>query len=374
MTVLTKIMVKPRYGYGFNVWLEHNGNYLIGKKEAQILEGINTIGSFMGTAKSLGISYAYAWNTIDRISKVLGEQIIEARRGGESGGGARLTEAGLLLLKKYKSLEKQIVESLSYRKKPMIKSRLFSYDIKAPDLSIIGSHCIGIEIIIDLLMRELKFNPELAYVGSSGGLAAVMLGEADIAGVHLFDDETRQYNVPFLKRYFIDDKAVVVRGYLREQGFLLAKGNPKNITGFKDLLRKDVKFVNRSLGSGTRAILDREMKKIAERIGIKLKEVSKRVRGYSIELRSHVEVAKALKNGKADVGLGIRAVAEKYELDFIPLAEEYFDFVIDKKRLRKPLVNSFIEMLSSERFKSEVEMHAPGIRIIKETGNVIYEP
>ncbi|MGB9660076.1 MAG: substrate-binding domain-containing protein [Nitrososphaerales archaeon] len=367
-------MVKPRYGYGFNVWLEHNGNYLIGKKEAQILEGINTIGSFMGTAKSLGISYAYAWNTIDRISKVLGEQIIEARRGGESGGGARLTEAGLLLLKKYKSLEKQIVESLSYRKKPMIKSRLFSYDIKAPDLSIIGSHCIGIEIIIDLLMRELKFNPELAYVGSSGGLAAVMLGEADIAGVHLFDDETRQYNVPFLKRYFIDDKAVVVRGYLREQGFLLAKGNPKNITGFKDLLRKDVKFVNRSLGSGTRAILDREMKKIAERIGIKLKEVSKRVRGYSIELRSHVEVAKALKNGKADVGLGIRAVAEKYELDFIPLAEEYFDFVIDKKRLRKPLVNSFIEMLSSERFKSEVEMHAPGIRIIKETGNVIYEP
>ncbi len=368
-------MLKPRYGYGFTAWLKHNGEYLIGEKEARILECINTIGSFMGTAKSLGISYAHAWNTIDRISKILGEQIIEARRGGESGGGARLTEAGLLILKEYKNLEKQIAESLSYReKRPMVRSKLFSYDVKVPDLSIIGSHCIGIEIIIDLLMKELKFSPELACVGSSGGLAAVMLGEADIAGVHLLDDETGQYNVPFLKRYFIDDKAVVVRGYLREQGFLVAKGNPKNIGGFEDLLRKDVKFVNRSLGSGTRAILDREMKKIAERMGIKPKEVSQKVRGYDMEVKSHIEVAKAVSRGKADVGLGIRAVSKKYELDFIPLAEEYFDFVIDKKRLKKPLVNSFIEMLGSERFKTEVEKSAPGIKIIKETGNLIYEP
>ncbi|MGQ9469846.1 MAG: substrate-binding domain-containing protein [Nitrososphaerales archaeon] len=368
-------MVEPRYGYGFTAWLEHNGKYLIGEKEARILECINTIGSFMGTAKSLGISYAHAWNTIDRISKILGEQIIEARRGGEFGGGARLTEAGLFILKEYKNLEKKIAESLSYReKRPIVKSKLFSYDVKAPDLSIIGSHCIGIEIIIELLMKELKFSPELAYVGSSGGLAAVMLGEADIAGVHLFDDETGQYNLPFLKRYFIDDKAVVVRGYIREQGFLVAKGNPKNIRSFEDLLRKDVKLVNRSLGSGTRAMLDRETKKIAESMGVRPMEISQRIRGYNMEIRSHIEVAKALSIGKADVGLGIRAVAEKYGLDFIPLAEEYFDFVIDKKRLKKPLVNSFIEMLGSDRFKTEVEKRAPGIKTIKETGNLIYEP
>ena len=368
-------MVKPKYSHGFTAWLEHNGKYLIGEKEARILEGINTIGSFIGTAKSLVISYAHAWNTVDRISKILGEQTIEARRGGESGGGARLTGAGLSILEEYKSLEKQIEESLSHKtKRPIAKSKLFSYDTKASDLSIIGSHCIGIEIIIDLLMRELKFSPELAYVGSSGGLAAVMLGETDIAGVHLLDDETGQYNLPFLKRYFIDDKAVVVRGYLREQGFLLAKGNPKNIRGFEDLLRKDVKFVNRSLGSGTRAMLDREMKRIAGRMGLKPNEIPQRVRGYNMEVRSHVEVAKALSNAKADVGLGIRAVAEKYGLDFIPSAEEYFDFVIDKKRLKKPLVNSFVEMLGSERFKTEVEKNAPGIKIIEETGKLIYEP
>ncbi|MCP8317329.1 MAG: hypothetical protein H3Z51_10815 [archaeon] len=280
-----------------------------------------------------------------------------------------------MILKEYKNLEKQIAESLSYReKRPIAKSKLFSYDVKAPDLSIIGSHCIGIEIIIDLLMKKLKFSLELAYVGSSGGLAAVMLGEADIAGVHLLDDETGQYNVPFLKRYFIDDKAVVVRGYLREQGFLVAKDNPKNIRGFEDLLRKDVKFVNRSLGSGTRAILDKEMKKISEKMGIKPKEASQVVRGYDMEVKSHTEVAKAVSHGKADVGLGIRAVSEKYGLEFIPLSEEYFDFVIDKKRLKKPLVNSFIEILGSERFKTEVEKSAPGIKIIKETGNLIYEP
>jgi putative molybdopterin biosynthesis protein len=180
--------------------------------------------------------------------------------------------------------------------------------------------------------------------------------------------------LPFLKRYFIEDKAVVVRGYLREQGFILAKGNPKYVRGFEDLLRKDVKFVNRGLGSGTRAMLDREMKKIAERIGLKLNEIPKRVRGYSMEVKSHEEVAKAVSHAKADVGLGIRAVAEKYRLDFIPLAEEYFDFVIDKKRLKMPLVNSFIEMLGSDRFKMEVEKNAPGIKIVEETGKLIYEP
>ncbi len=368
-------MVKPRYSHGFATWLEQDGKYLIGQKEALILEGINTIGSFMGTAKHLGISYAHAWNTVDRIGKILGEQIIDARRGGEMGGGARLTEAGLSILREYKNLEKRIEESLSYgAERPLAKSMLFSHDVKASDLSIIGSHCIGIEIILDLLMRESKFIPELAYVGSSGGLAAVMLGEADIAGVHLLDDETGQYNFPFLKRYFLEDKAVVIRGYLREQGFLLAKGNPKRIRGFEDLLKKDVKFVNRSLGSGTRAMLDREMKRIAEKIGLKPIEIPKKIRGYSIEVKSHVEVAKAVKNAKADVGLGIRAVAGKYGLDFVPLAEEHFDFIVDEKRLRKPLVNSFMETLSSERFKKEVEKHAPGIKIVKETGSMIYKP
>ncbi|MGQ9719472.1 MAG: substrate-binding domain-containing protein [Nitrososphaerales archaeon] len=368
-------MVKPRYRYGFTAWLEHNGKYLLGEKEAKILEGISTKGSFMGTAKSLGISYAHAWNTVDRISKIMGKPIIEARRGGESGGSARLTEAGSSILREYKRIEKQIADSISYKeKRSLIKSKVFRYDIEVPDLSVIGSHCIGIEIIIDLLMSELKFTPELAFVGSSGGLAAVMLGEADIAGVHLLDEETGQYNLPFLKRYFIDDKAVVVRGYLREQGFLVAKSNPKSITGFEDLLRKDVKLVNRSLGSGTRAILDREMKKIAEKRKAGFKELSLEIRGYNLEVKSHDDVAKSVSIGKADVGLGIRAVAEKYELDFIPLIEENFDFVIDRERLRKTLVDSFVKTLGSERFKAELEKRAPGIRVTRETGKIIYQP
>ncbi|MCP8304708.1 MAG: LysR family transcriptional regulator [archaeon] len=365
--------MKPRYTPSFTAWLEYDGRYLIGEKEAQILEGIQTVGSFMGTAKALGISYAYAWNAIDRVSKILGELIIEARRGGESGGGAKLTEVGLSILQEYKNLEKQIEELLSYKVgKPKVKSKLFSHDITVPDLSIIGSHCIGIEILIELLAEESKFRSELVSVGSSGGLAAVMLGETDIAGVHLLDEETGEYNLPFLKRYFIDDKAVVVRGYLREQGFLLAKGNPKNIKGFEDLLRRDVKFVNRGLGSGTRSIVDREIKRMAEGRGLNSREVLQKIKGYDVKANSHTEVAKALVHGKADVGVGIRAIAERYGLDFVPLLEEHFDFVIDRKRLKKPLVNSFIKMLGSDRFKAELEGRASGIRVAKESGSIIY--
>ncbi|MCP8312502.1 MAG: LysR family transcriptional regulator [Candidatus Methylarchaceae archaeon HK02M1] len=367
--------MRLRYTPNFTAWLEFDGRYLIGEKEAEILEGIQTVGSFMGTAKALGISYAHAWNAIDRVSKILGEPIVEARRGGDSGGGAKLTEAGLSILQGYKNLENQIEEVLSYKiGKFKIKSKLFSHEITVPDLSIIGSHCIGIEILIELLAEESKFRSEFVSIGSSGGLAAVMLGETDIAGVHLLDEVTGEYNVPFLKRYFIDDKAIMVRGYLREQGFLLVKGNPKNIKGFGDLLKKDVKFVNRGLGSGTRSIVDREIRRMAEERGLNSRKVSQRIKGYNVEVNSHTEVAKALIHGKADVGVGIRAAAERFGLDFVPLLEEHFDFVIDRKRLKKPLVNLFIKMLGSDRFKSELERRASGIRMAEETGNIIYEP
>jgi len=368
--------MKPRFTPGFTARLDYKGRYLIGEKEAWILEGIQKIGSFMGTAKALGISYAHAWNTINRINKILGDPVIEARKGGESGGGgAKLTEVGISILQEYKKLEKQLEESLSYKiQKPKIKRKLFSHEITVPDLSIIGSNCIGIEILIESMKKELKFRSELVSIGSSGGLAAVMLGETDIAGIHLLDEETGQYNLPFLKRYFIDDKAVLVKGYLREQGFLTNVGNPKKIKSFEDLFSKDVKFVNRSLGSGTRSIIDREIKRMANVRGLKYKELFKNIKGYNIEVNSHKRVAKTVINGKADVGVGIKAIAERYKLDFIPLFEENFDFVIDRNRLKKPLVSSFIKTLSSERFKAELEKRASGIKVVNETGSIIYEP
>jgi len=220
----------------------------------------------------------------------------------------------------------------------------------------------------------MQITYEVAYVGSSGGLAAIMLGEADIAGIHLLDEVSGEYNTPFLKRYWIADRAVVVQGYIREQGLIVAKGNPKGITSIKDLLKHDVKMINRELGSGTRNLLDIHLSRIADSRGVKVKDLTNRIRGYDMEAMSHVEIAQAVNQGRANVGLGIRAAVDSNLLDFVPLFEEKFDFAIDERRLSKPAVSTFLEALRSENFKKEIESYTTGIKVTKETGTIMYRP
>jgi len=366
----------PKRGHTprFSVWLESEGRYLIGKREAQILEGIRDLGSFMKTARALGVTYAHAWNTVNQVRGILGKEVVEARKGGRNGGGARLTRPGLRLLREYRRLEERVRETLPREAAKPPRKMLFEAGFASPDLAIIGSHCIGIEILVEMLAEESRFTCEVAHVGSAGGLTAIMLGEADIAGVHLLDAETGEYNVPFLRRYWLADKAVLVRGYLRRQGFITAKGNPKRIGAVEDLMKPGVRFINRELGSGTRMLLDSRIEEAARRMGVRPREVQAKIRGYGVEVRSHTDVAKAVGRGRADVGLGIQPVAEKFGLGFIPLAEESFDFVVEEKRLRKPLVASFIGKLGSQEFRARVEKRAPGITAVSETGRIVYRP
>jgi putative molybdopterin biosynthesis protein len=251
--------------------------------------------------------------------------------------------------------------------------KLFSSELKPVDLMIIGSHCVGVDILLELLRKE---NPDVTSkvvnVGSSGGLAAIRRGEADIAGVHLLDEETGKYNTPFLKRYSVDEKAVLVRGYNRQQGLIVAKGNPKGIRQLQDILRKDVSFINRNLGSGTRILLDMNLKKMAKEAGADFKEVASKIKGYQFEAKSHTSVALAVLQGKADVGLGIRAVADRYGLEFIFLADEEYDFAVQKKRLQKKSIQAFIDALKSETFKEELKNRASGLVPTKDTGKIIY--
>jgi molybdate transport system regulatory protein len=172
---------------GFEVWLELNGQYLIGKKEIEILEHIRQQGSFMRAAKTLGLSYAHAWNSIDNIQKILGAPLVEARRGGASGGGATLTYVADNILSEYHTLQKKLLKSTAKSIISKQEANLFKKKVWLPDITVIGSNSIGIELIIEQMLSEKKFSYEIVNVGSSGGLNAIMLGEADIAGVHLSD-------------------------------------------------------------------------------------------------------------------------------------------------------------------------------------------
>ncbi len=247
---------------------------------------------------------------------------------------------------------------------------LFSKSIKPADLVFIGSHCLGLDLILENTVEPL--NVKTVNVGSLGGFFAVKRGEADIAGVHLLDSETLQYNIPFIKKYELEGRAVLVRGYIRTQGFIVKPGNPKRIRGFEDFFREDVTIVNRNKGSGTRALIDEGLRRAAENLGLRFEEAVERIKGYKFEAKTHSAVASAVAYGKCDVGVAVEAVAYSYGLEFIPIAEELYDFLVLRDRLQKTSVKLFIEALSSEKFKRALSERLRGYKPLRETGSIIY--
>ncbi len=239
---------------------------------------------------------------------------------------------------------------------------------RLPKLVIIGSHDIALWRILEV--SGLMDVSRVISVGSLRGWYAVARGEADIAPTHLLDEETGEYNVPYLSRLGLKDKAVLVRGYGRRIGFVIARGNPKKIRGFEDLLRDDVVLVNRVKGSGIRVLLDIELKELAKKLGFEFNELVSRIKGYTYEVKTHTAVAAAIAQGRADVGIAAEIAARMYGLDFIPLTTEIVDFLIRKDRLTKDAVKSFIEFLRSKECR-ELINSIPGYSVLKDTGEFL---
>ena len=253
-----------------------------------------------------------------------------------------------------------------------VKVYLFGAGVSPADLVVIGSHCIGIDILIGVIREHRPgFVSKVINTGSLGGLHAIGRGEADVAGVHLLHEATGEYNVPFYQLFGLMDKAVLVRGYAREQGFLLPKGNPKGIHGFDDLLTGEISFMNRNRGSGTRILVDLHLSKIATSKKATLEDLARKIHGYTSETKSHSAVAAAVAYGRADVGVGIRTVAETYGLDFIKIGDESYDFLLARDRLEKPAMQSFLEALRSKEFASLLSVKAPGLKASASTGSIV---
>jgi len=175
-----------------------------------------------------------------------------------------------------------------------------------------------------------------------GGLMALKKSEAHIAGTHLLDDKTGEYNVPFVKRLFPEGGIALINLVYRQQGLLVKKGNPKKILGFKDLSRDDVIFINRQSGSGTRLLLDKHLRDS----GISPQEV----KGYEKEEYTHMAVASAVLSGIADAGLAIYSSAKALGLDFIPVASERYDLAIPLRFMETHLIQMLLNII---RFDNE---------------------
>jgi len=212
----------------------------------------------------------------------------------------------------------------------------------------IGSHDNTLDILANFLKKRYpRFSLSSAHVGSLGGLIALKRGEAHIAGTHLLHEETGEYNIPFIKRLLPEKKIILVNLVYREQGLLVLKGNPKKIKGFEDLLRDDVKFINRQSGSGTRLLTDKYLKE--------LKIDPRKIKGYEKEEFTHMGVASAVLSGIADTGLGILAASKALGLDFIPVAKERYDIAIPERFYSSEMIQKLLEIIRSDmEFKKAV--------------------
>jgi len=255
-----------------------------------------------------------------------------------------------------------------YLENEIIDVELFSLEHRIPDLVIIGSNDPFIyRILVD---ADLMDSTRVIVTGSLGGWYAIRRGEADIAPTHLLDEESRIYNIPFMEKLGVRSEAVLIRGYDRRIGIVVAKGNAKNISGVHDFLRDDIVIVNRTRGSGSRVLLDISLKNLAKRMNMDFKDLIRKIKGYSYEVKTHTAVAAAIKQGRADAGIAIEYVAWKYDLDFIPITWEHYDFLIHKDSLNKLSVKRFMEYLRGERIKNLVKKY-PGYRIPDDIGNII---
>jgi len=212
---------------------------------------------------------------------------------------------------------------------------------------IIGSHDINIDILADEIRRQgHNIRISSGNVGSLGGLIALKKGSCHMAGSHLLDTETGEYNISYIKRYLKGVHISLFHLVLRDQGLIVAKGNPKGIKGIEDLAGSDIVFVNRQAGSGTRVLFDYNL----GQLGIE----PKAIKGYDHDEFTHMAVAVDVLSGAADCGMGIFAAARALDLDFVPMVREQYDLVIPSAMVEQPNIKVVLDTIRSRHFRERV--------------------
>lgn len=269
-----------------------------------------------------------------RLSEMVGNDILKALSMGYS---PEDIEADFYLQLARWREERQAASSTKEKKPAITKDTIH----------IVGSHDMALNILVDLARRDnKKLKVQITHAGSLGGLIAIQEERAHLAGIHLLDEETGEYNYPYVKRVLPGLEVAIVHLSYRIQGLMFARGNPKHIKGIADLTRPDITFVNRQKGAGTRVLLDIQLRQL----GISPKEI----KGYQRELDTHLAVGLSIAHGEADTALGIEAAARSCNIDFLPLFRERYDLVIPVANYRSELLAPLLRTVVSDEFKAVV--------------------
>jgi len=318
--------------FSIDLRMHHEGRVILDLETALILNHLARGGSMLSASRKLGIPYSRVWEDIARAERNLGSAIIEARRG--SGGGSRITELGRDLLNTYaqvlrKRLGKSLDEDLGSTSEVCGTIYAGSYD----------------PLILNIVrkMRSEGYCIELNWVGALTGLLMVSLGMADIAGIHIIDPVTGEYNSPLVRRLGLVPHVVLIEGYFRIMG--IVHGGSVRVRSIEDLVR--YRLVNRNPGSGARLLLDLLLEDLARRMEMSMVKLARSIEGYGNYVNTDAEVVDAVVNGDADVGLAALPAAVGHDVRFEPVIIESFDIVISRTSLGDPAVSRFLELIRS---------------------------
>ncbi len=331
-------------------------------------------GEHLPTVRQLADSLHINPGTVDKAYLELERDgLIVARRGGGTIVSASATDPLFVVVRQRRlsnMLSSNILEALSLGYSPEeIEAAFYRHldrwreeRMRIPDvlesqetkldrgdtIRIVGSHDLALSILLSQLKHKVHdINVDVTYAGSLGGLIALQEEKAELAGIHLLDEETGEYNYPYIKRVLPGRQVAIVHLAYRIQGLMFAMENPKQIRGLEDLRRTDVTFINRQKGSGTRVLLDSALRQR----GIQ----SSDVKGYGRETNTHLAVASDIAHGKSDAGLGIEAAAYACNLGFLPLFRERYDLVMPLANYRSQMLEPLLDIVRSQDFRKVVD-------------------
>jgi molybdate transport repressor ModE-like protein len=324
---MLKVHIRPHWEISFSAEPPIDTAALL-----SLLQGIHDTGSIAQAAKGVGLSYRYAWGVLREAERLFGQRLLEPGRG----RGTGLTP----LAQKLVWADQRIAARLS----PTLDSLASELETELGKVSeqalrtlrMDASHGFAVAALTGYLNR-LEVPLELRYRTSTDAVAALSRRECDLAGFHVPSGRFEAPTVAWYKRWLDPAQHSLVNIAGREQGLFIARGNPLGIAGLADLTRQEVRFVNRQTGSGTRMLL--EMMLGAEGIA------PDAVNGFNSAEFTHSAVAAYIASGMADVGIGVRTAAERFKLDFIPLARERYFFALRTDALEEPLMRQLFAVL-----------------------------
>lgn len=306
-----------------------------------LLGHIEATGNIAQSAEAVSLSYRYAWGILRDAESLFGGALIAKTRG----RGSTLTPLAQQLVWASKRIAARLsptLDSLASELEIELKKLM---DTTGPTVRLHASHGFAVAALRDYL-DELKVRHDLKYCGSLEAVAALAEGACDIAGFHVPIGEFEHDTLRRFAAWLRPDTHCLVHLAVRSQGFFVRPGNPLGVHALEDLLRPDVRFVNRQVGSGTRLLLDLML----ARRGIDPNQIE----GFSNGEFTHAAVAAYIGSGMADVGFGVETAARRFGLEFVPVLKERYFFAIEKAVLHSPALAGAVSALRSAEYRARV--------------------